>query len=216
MRTFFYTLFFLVLGLHSSAQVQRLKMQKNKVLIIFDESNSMNNQWELKSKINVARDNLFLFLDKASKYGEFEFALRLFGHQHPSHVENCNDTKLEVNFGIESAAKIKQVLTKVKPLGMAPVEGSLARAENDYQDDMSCLRTIIVFVDGPDGCNSKICDTYNDLINSSRYFDVFVVGINVSDDFLPDFTCMPSFKNAVRESDLKTILDGIFSKIKPY
>jgi Ca-activated chloride channel family protein len=176
----------------------------------------MNNQWELKTKISVARDHVFAFLDKASKYGELEFALRLFGHQFPSQVEDCIDTKLEVNFGVESIIKIKQMLTKTKPKGTAPIEASLARVENDFQDDMSVSRTLIFVVDGPDGCNSKICNTYQDIINSGRYEKVYFVGLGVSPDFIAGYSCITDFKNAVHEQDLKAIFDGIFNEIKPY
>ena len=195
---------------------QKLKMQKNKVLIIFDGSNSMNNQWEMKTKLASTREQLFLFLDKCSKYGELEFALRVFGHQFPNQVENCNDTKLEVNFTFESIARIKNILNKLKPQGTSPIEGSLARVENDYMDNVLDKRTVILFADGTDACNTKICTTYQDMMNSSRYENIFVVGIDIDEEFAQDYKCISSFRNAVHEQDLKPILDSIFVAIKPY
>jgi len=200
----------------STYSQQKLKMQKNRVLIILDESNSMNNQWQTKPKISVVRDQVGALIDKCSKYGELEFGLRLFGHQFPNQVNNCNDTKFVVNFALESGAKIKSVLVKVKPKGTSPIEASLARVDQDYNFDTFNKRTVILIVDGVDACNAKICDTYKELASSGKYENIFLVGVNIDPEFVENYKCFDSFTNVTNEADLKPVFDSIFTKIKPY
>lgn len=198
-----------------SAQAQ-LKMQKTRILLIMDASQSMTKPWESRSKIDASRLALSKFIDKCSTYGEIEFALRVFGNDFAANLNNCKDSKLVLPFAINNNSKVMMLLNKLNPYGTSPIDYSLKAAPADFPQEDYHKRVILLFTDGADACNQNICETYSKLNSSGVYSGIFIIGINLSEDEQKQFTCIENFHNVVSESGLKNELDKIFAQIKPY
>src|SRR5210317_1006672 len=106
-------LVFLCVSFSSFAQTA----ETNRILFIFDGSNSMNGQWQEQTKIKVAKKLMYETMDELSKLENIEVALRLYGHQtklYPGQ-QDCNDTKLEVPFGRDNYDKVKMKINSLQP-----------------------------------------------------------------------------------------------------
>lgn len=193
---------------------QKMQMPKIQLLLLADASNSMLQKWQTKTKKEVLMASLQSFFQKTSKYGEFQYALRLFGHIYPTIQANCTDSRLEVAFANETVPLIRQTFQKAQPKGVSPVAYSLEQCEKDFTVQAS-KKIILLFTDGPDACNRSVCEQCERLQASGLYAGVYVVGLNVTAD-LDQLTCVKGFKNAETEADLNVILDGIFAEIKPW
>lgn len=191
-----------------------MQMPKIQLLLIVDASNSMLQNWQTKTKKDVVLASLSAFLQKTSKYGEFQYGLRMFGHQFPTVQANCNDSRLEVAFANETVPLIRQTILKAQPKGISPVVYSLEQCEKDFTAQAS-KKIVLLLTDGSDACNKKLCEQHERMRASGFYNAVYVVGVNITTD-LDQLTCIPNFKNAVSEADLNTALDSIFAEIKPW
>jgi Ca-activated chloride channel family protein len=91
-----------------------------RILFVFDGSQSMYGRWESGTKIQVAQRLMGQMLDSLQGIqsdGNFQLALRVYGHQKPVPPQDCSDTKLEVPFGTGNIYKIKRVLRAINPMG---------------------------------------------------------------------------------------------------
>ncbi len=110
--------FILCLSAHCG-QAQEL----TRILFIFDASNSMNGKWEGATKIVRAREILKEAITSLEGVPNLEIALRVYGHQSPitPTFQDCDDTKLEVPFGTNNFARIKNFIEYVEPKGTTPI-----------------------------------------------------------------------------------------------
>ena len=95
----------------------------------------MYGRWETGAKIDVAQRLMGQMLDSLQDIqaaGNFQLALRVYGHQKPVPPQDCSDTRLEVPFGKGNIYKIKRVLKSITPRGTTPIAGSLMKAANDF------------------------------------------------------------------------------------
>ena len=85
--------------------------QKNtRILFILDASNSMNVDWNNnQTRMEAAKEVLIQEVEKLRGIPNLEIALRVYGHQTPvtNTYQDCNDTKLEVPFGVNTVDAIK-------------------------------------------------------------------------------------------------------------
>ncbi len=78
----------------------------------------MYGRWETGAKIDVAQRLMGQMLDSLQDIqaaGNFQLALRVYGHQKPVPPQDCSDTRLEVPFGKGNIYKIKRVLKALHP-----------------------------------------------------------------------------------------------------
>ena len=120
--------------LNTSAQnmIYRKPVQLTRILFVFDASQSMSGTWESDEKINIARQILTDIVDSLEHVNNVQMALRVYGHQSPVPPQDCSDTKLEVPFGPNNAAKIREKLRYITPKGTTPIAHSLALAVTDF------------------------------------------------------------------------------------
>lgn len=195
---------------------QKLQMQKIKILIIADASQSMVEKWDERTKIDAVRLYLSGFIEKMSNYGEVEFAYRVFGADFESHENNCSDSKLVIPFSSLNGDKIKVALNQTSPSGISALSYALENSLSDFENETFHKKYIILITDGPDACNKSICASYNTLKSNPNITDVFCIGINLSDSEANQFKCFTNFINSSTEKSFKNECDKIFSKIKPY
>lgn len=207
-------IFFIILAAGQSvifAQKQRVSV-KTRILFIFDESNSMNANWESRKKIDVAKELLIKIVDSLKNINNVEMALRMYGHQ--SHVppQDCSDTRLEVPFGTHNAEKIKHKLRVTKPKGTTPIANSLEACGDDFPNCNNCRNVVILITDGIEACDGDPCAIALTLFNKGITLKPFIIGIGLDMKFKDAFECIGQYYNANNEKKFQEIMKEVIKK----
>jgi Ca-activated chloride channel family protein len=175
----------------------------------------MFGQWQSGMKMDIAKKMLSEFLDSVQKVPNLEIALRCYGHQVPLRPErSCTDTKLEVPFGKNNAAAIKNRLKTIVPKGTTPIAYTLEQCGNDFPSSSSAnIRNIIILItDGIEECDGDPCAVSLALQKKGIVLKPFVIGIGLDQSYLNSFGCVGKFYDASSESNFKNILNIVISQ----
>ncbi|MFQ3579096.1 MAG: VWA domain-containing protein [Bacteroidales bacterium] len=195
---------------------QKLSMQRINVLFIVDASFSMGSKLGNENKMNVVASGMKTLIDKMLNYPEFQYALRMYGHQSPQYNYDCIDSKLEVPFGsVNASGVIKYKVERTIPTGTSPVAYALSLYKNDFPEDGN-KRYIVLITDGADACNGDICKEQTNVENDKSVSGLYVISIGISDKDKTAFTCINRYKNASNITELQTIFQEVLDMIKPY
>jgi Ca-activated chloride channel homolog len=185
---------------------------ENRILFIFDASQSMNGNWESDKKINIARKYLTQLIDSLEKLENVKLALRVYGHQKDVPPQDCNDTKLEVPFKDNNAPEIRQKLRYISPRGTTPIANSLTLAESDFPPCSNCRNIIILITDGIEACDGDPCQASMALQKKGIVLKPFIIGIGIDPNFEKTFECVGQFYNTPNEQKFVEILDVVITK----
>jgi Ca-activated chloride channel family protein len=184
-----------------------------RILFIFDASQSMAGYWEKNRKIDIARKTLIHIIDSLENLENVSMALRLYGHQSPVPPQNCEDTRLEVPFGKDNAARIRQELRFVIPKGTTPIAYSLQRGAKDFPAECdNCRNIIILITDGIEACDGDPCAVSYDLQKSGIVLKPFIIGIGIDEGFRETFDCIGHYYNAAREEKFNEVMEVVISQ----
>ena len=201
--------------LQAQTDLQEKKSPLTRILFVFDGSQSMYGRWESGAKIDVAQRLMGQMLDSLQGIqanGNFQLALRVYGHQKPVPPQDCSDTKLEVPFGNGNIYKIKRVLKTIIPKGTTPIAGSLMKSENDFPPCEDCRNIIILITDGVEACDGDPCIVSKRLQKKGIILKPFVIGIGLEDDFKDSFECVGTYFDASDENTFKNVLGVVISQ----
>jgi len=188
---------------------------KYRVLFILDASGSMKAEWNGTMKLKVASEILANVIDSLEKeHQDIEFGLRIFGHQSPKPLHNCEDSKLEIAFGKNNAARIKQKLSEIKPLGYTPIAYSLQKAPYDFPVEKDVKNLIVILTDGEENCNGDPCNAAAQLQKNGISLKPYVVGMGLDNAFRETFECIGTYIPAVTPQKLKQAIRTIVEKTK--
>jgi Ca-activated chloride channel homolog len=188
-------------------------VQKVRVLLIFDFSNSMYGLWESDSKFNIARKLVSSMVDSLSRQPEVELALRCYGHQKKYPPQDCDDTKLEVPFGKENAWLIKQKLNKLSPSGTTPIARSLEACAADFPDK-NARNIVLLITDGKEECGGDPCAISAALQSKGIILRPFIVGVGKLDaDIRNSFNCIGNFYDASTELSFRQVIQIIITQV---
>ena len=168
----------------------------------------MYGRWETGAKIDVAQRLMGQMLDSLQDIqaaGNFQLALRVYGHQKPVPPQDCSDTRLEVPFGKGNIYKIKRVLKSITPRGTTPIAGSLMKAANDFTPCEDCRNIIILITDGVEACDGDPCIVSKRLQKEGIVLKPFVIGIGLDEDFKSSFECVGTYFDAADENTFKNV-----------
>ena len=192
--------------------------QKTRILFVFDDSFSMFGDWQSGKKIEIAKKLMGEFLDSLNKNNlpDVEIALRCYGHQFslwPGPV-NCEDSKLEVPFGVISSnvPKMKKVINALTPTGTTPIAYSLGRSAFDFPDEKGVRNVIILITDGIEECNGDPCAVSLELQKKGIIIKPFVIGIGLDVNFADAFKCIGKFYDASSEAGFRNILNIVVAQ----
>jgi len=186
-----------------------------RILFVFDGSQSMYGRWETGAKIDVAQRLMGQMLDSLQDIqdaGNFQLALRVYGHQKSVPPQDCSDTRLEVPFGKGNIYKIKRVLKSITPRGTTPIAGSLMKAANDFTPCEDCRNIIILITDGVEACDGDPCIVSKRLQKEGIVLKPFVIGIGLDEDFKSSFECVGTYFDAADENTFKNVLGVVISQ----
>ncbi|MBT3208997.1 MAG: VWA domain-containing protein [Bacteroidetes bacterium] len=211
-RHLFIILLLLAFGLKTKAQDTKTEPPLSRILFVFDGSQSMLGRWESDKKINIARKLLMKMVDSLAYIENLELALRVYGHQSYVPPQDCNDTKLEVPFGGNTASKIKQTLKYINPKGTTPIAHSLELAANDFPDCSECRNIIILITDGIESCDGDPCAVSLSLQKKGIVLKPFVIGIGLDMEFKETFECVGHYYDAANEEKFKEVLGIVITQ----
>jgi Ca-activated chloride channel family protein len=212
MKKFLFCLAFCICNfsfLISKAQVT------NRILFIFDDSYSMYAPWNSNVKIEVAKKVMGEFLDSLKNMPNLELALRCYGHTTFFRPErNCKDSKLEISFADaqSNAAKIKQRIQRLEPLGTTPIAYSLGESTNDFSPCDHCRNIIILITDGIEECGGNPCQVSLELQRKGIFLRPFVIGIGLDVKFADAFACMGKFYDVSNEANFADVLKLVITE----
>ncbi len=191
------------------------KKPLTRIEFVFDASFSMFGQWQSGMKMDIAKRMLTEFLDSIQNVPNLEIAFRVYGHQVPLRPErSCTDTKLEVPFGRNNAAAIKNRLKSIVPKGTTPIAYTLEQCGGDFPSASSAnIRNIIILItDGIEECDGDPCAVSLALQKKGIVLKPFVIGIGLDQSYLNTFGCIGKVYDASSESNFKNILNIVISQ----
>lgn len=183
---------------------------QNRVLFVFDASNSMYGLWQSDRKINIAKRLLSEVLDSLAYTPNVQFALRVYGHQKGFPPQDCDDTRLEVPFGPSNIDRIKRKLNTIVPKGTTPISRSLEECVNDFPACSNCRNIVVLITDGIEECGGDPCAVSRRLQENGIILRPFIIG--VGRDFSADFDCVGHYFDATSEKAFRTALNVVISQ----
>ncbi len=188
------------------------RSQMTRILFVFDASQSMSGTWESDEKINIARKILIDIVDSLEYVDKVQMALRVYGHQSPVPPQDCSDTRLEVPFAPNNAARIRQKLKFITPKGTTPIAHSLELAAQDFPPCADCRNIIVLITDGIEACDGDPCAVSLELQKKGIILKPFVIGIGLDPGFRETFECVGYYYNARQENKFKQTLGFVINQ----
>ena len=193
------------------AQATSSQPVTNRILFVFDASQSMFARWQSDTRINIARKLLTEMLDSLEHIDNVQVALRVFGHQKRYPPQDCDDSRLEVPFTDGNIPRVRNRLRSIVPRGTTPIAISLERAAMDFPPCGNCRNIIVLITDGIEECGGDPCAVSAELQQKGIILKPFVIGIG--HDFREAFDCVGHYFDASSESEFQASLNIIISQV---
>ena len=192
-------------------QIKAAPKQVTRILLLYDDSQSMIAQWQSGTKYDVAKKMVSSIIDSLKTTPDLELALRVFGHTKRYPPQDCDDTRLEVPFGKDNGEKIKKKLNEIKPSGTTPIARSLEESAKDFS--FGNYRNIIILItDGIEECNGDPCAVSQALQKKGIILKPFIIGLGITKDFVKQFECVGNYYDAQNEEQFRTALNVVISQ----
>jgi hypothetical protein len=211
----FIRLFFLI-GIFLTASIAWAQDANNvkqpRILILLDGSSSMLQEWEGNNqRFKAAGDIIVKLIDSLYTVNDqVEFALRVYGHQHPAQENNCFDTKREVRFSKDNLTQMSLRLESLHPWGVSPIAYSLKEAaENDLIDPDKYNYSIVLITDGGESCGGDICAVVNELLNKKINFKPYIVSLVDYAPLKDQYSCLGKYLLVTKKSEIPNTVGTI-------
>ena len=200
--------------LSSNLYPQKKQEPVNRILFVFDASQSMLGRWQSGRKIDIAKQLLTNITDSLKDVKNLELALRVYGHQRSFPPQDCDDTRLEINFIPSNifAERVKGKLSMIKAKGTTPIARSLEEAAADFPIDNS-RNIVILITDGKEECGMDPCAVSRLFAKKGIILKPFVIGIGLDKSWKDKLDCVGSFFDATNEKDFSNILNIVISHV---
>jgi Ca-activated chloride channel family protein len=187
----------------------------NRILFIFDASQSMLGRWQSGRKIDIARKLLYNILDSLKSMDNLEIGLRVYGHQKGYPPQDCDDTRLEVDFGASNVVtdRIKAKLKLLRARGTTPIAHALEKGAYDFPKNVNSRNIIILITDGIEECDMDPCSVSRLLQKEGIILKPFVIGIGLDETYKKTFDCVGTYYDASKEKDFETVLEVVISHV---
>ncbi len=185
-----------------------------RILFILDASNSMNAYWGSgQTRIDAAKELLSKAVDSLEGTPNLQIALRVYGHQSliTATYQDCNDTKLEIPFGPNNFALVKNKIRTIVAKGTTPIARSLEAAAGDFPD-AKARNIIILITDGLEACDNDPCVIAKKLHDKGIKVTPFVIGLGLDISYLEQFKCIGSYSEAETKDAFRSVLSSVIAK----
>ena len=199
--------------LSSDAFAQKVNEPVNRILFIFDASQSMLGRWQSGRKIDIAKNLLCDMIDSLKNIKNLELGLRVYGHKSGYPPQDCDDTYLEVDFlNAKNAVDIiKKKLSVIKSRGTTPIAKSLEEGAKDFPDNGRNI--VILITDGKEECGMDPCAVSRLYQKKGIILKPFVIGVGLDENWKNSFNCVGRFFDASKEKDFSNILNIVISHV---
>ena len=200
--------------LSSNSYSQKKQDPINRILFVFDASQSMLGRWQSGRKIDIAKQLLTNITDSLKDIRNLELALRVYGHQRSFPPQDCDDTRLEINFIPSNifAERVKGKLSMIRAKGTTPIARSLEEAASDFPIDNS-RNIVILITDGKEECGMDPCAVSRLFAKKGIILKPFVIGIGLEESWKDNLDCVGTFFDAANEKDFSNILNIVISHV---
>ena len=200
--------------LSSNSYSQKKQDPINRILFVFDASQSMLGRWQSGRKIDIAKQLLTNITDSLKDVKNLELALRVYGHQRSFPPQDCDDTRLEINFIPSNifAERVKGKLSMIRAKGTTPIARSLEEAASDFPIDNS-RNIVILITDGKEECGMDPCAVSRLFAKKGIILKPFVIGIGLDESWKDNLDCVGTFFDAANEKDFSNILNIVISHV---
>jgi 6-phosphogluconolactonase (cycloisomerase 2 family)/Mg-chelatase subunit ChlD len=148
------------------------------VALILDASNSMWAQIGGERKIDLAKKALTSLIKDLPSTAQVAF--RVYGHQHPRELRDCQDSTLLVPFGPLDKVKLIEQVQSITPRGMTPLAYSLKQALNDLGNAPG-EKLVILVSDGKESCGGDPVAAVKALRKQGVNMRIEVMGLAIAD-----------------------------------
>jgi Ca-activated chloride channel homolog len=216
LRNHIVLLLLMLMAVPATAQ-QKPAEPLNRILFVFDASQSMFGRWESGMKIDIAKKLLNELLDSLEQVDNLDLALRVYGHQSQyisSTQRDCKDTRLEVPFNSGGAAALRKRIKTIQPKGTTPIAYSLEQTARDFPPcprDL-CRNMIILITDGIEECDGDPCAVSAALQRNNIILKPFIIGVGLDLDLIDSFNCMGNVFDASNEDAFRRVLNVVIAQ----
>ncbi len=176
-----FTLLFSSFAIPASKQVE----------LILDASGSMRGSLDNgEQKIKAAKSAVNQLVDELDD--SVVLAFRAYGHQSPRELHDCEDTELLVSFQklALNRSDIKSRTTGLQAQGYTPISFVLRQAADDFQNQDSGDRIIILVSDGKETCEGDPCETARALREANAGLVIHTIGFGVDEATRQQLRCL--------------------------
>lgn len=186
-----------------------------RILIVLDGSRSMVSAWGSTNKNHAAKQVIHQIVDSVENLRGVQTALRVFGHQSPQMKNDCEDSKLEIQFGYNNASKIKDRLSELRPQGVTPIAYSLEQAIQDFRNapEGNFRNILVIITDGTESCGKNPCTVVQQMKELGIIAKSYVLGLDVEEEAISEFECMGEFINLETPASAKKVTSETLNKI---
>jgi Ca-activated chloride channel family protein len=185
---------------------QQALPEKTRILFVLDASGSMNAEWgKDQSRMEVAKNILTRLVDSLKINPKLELALRVYGHRYSRQSNNCNDSELEVPFGINNHNIIINEIKDLVPRGVTPITYSLLQSAKDFPPNAGYRNILILITDGVESCGGDPCKASIELQKKGVFLRPFIIGLGVPGGKALD--CVGKFIDSENASSFNNILN---------
>ncbi len=178
-------------GIYSPNNYQKnfSSTEQERLLFILDFSNSMTEELEGSTKVNLMLNTMKEILPKINP--NTWVGLRIYGHRMGfTPMEACRASKLVSPITTNNSGNIGAALSQVKPKGMTPITYSLKQAIRYDFMGFPGKKHIILLTDGGENCDESPCTFVMNLIRIRRDVKIDVIAFNIKDsDDLEQLEC---------------------------
>lgn len=174
----------------------------------------MNAYWGSgQTRIDAAKELLSKAVDSLEGTPNLQIALRVYGHQSliTATYQDCNDTKLEIPFGPNNFALVKNKIRTIVAKGTTPIARSLEAAAGDFPD-AKARNIIILITDGLEACDNDPCVIAKKLHDKGIKVTPFVIGLGLDISYLEQFKCIGSYSEAETKDAFRSVLSSVIAK----
>jgi Ca-activated chloride channel family protein len=127
-------------------------------------------------------------------------------------MQNCEDTKLEVGFGVKNHEEIKDEIQQIVPKGTTLIAYSLQQSAYDFPTDKNSRNIIILITDGIEECQGDPCAVSQVLQRQGVILKPFIIGLGSEEEFQEQFACVGKFFEANSEESFEKVLEVVISQ----
>jgi len=153
-------------------------------------------------------------VDSLKDIENLEIGLRVYGHQKGYPPQDCDDTKLEINFlpANMAADRMKAKLSMIRARGTTPIAHSLEEGAKDFPSG-EARNIVILITDGKEECGMDPCAVSRLYQRKGIILKPFVIGVGLDKSWKKSFDCVGRYFDASKESDFTNILNVVISHV---